>query len=189
MRVSNLNSNKNIVGIDIDCVLTELKPTMEHMANYFGKPVASFDKITDYNLSEVYDVSENKTLEFWMVEEKYLCETAVPATDRIQKIYDTFVDEETTVVIVTSRHKKYTDVTAKWLEDNGIKHDMLILTSGSCKKPIIEHFEFDYMIDDKPDLFYAMEESDTTMVCVDYGYNKDVPCDIRITREGKIISQ
>lgn len=177
---------KNIVGIDIDCVLTELKPTMEHMADYFDMPVAGFDKITDYNLSNVYDVPEEATLEFWKKEEKYLCETAEPAIDRIKSIYDTFVDEDTTILVITSRSSKYAEVTAQWLEENNIEHDMLILTSGACKKPFIEHFKLDYMIDDKPDLFQAMVESDTTMVCVDYEYNKNVPTTLRMTRDGKL---
>ena len=181
-----MTKEKKVVGIDIDCVLTELKPTMEHMADYFDVPVAGYDKITDYNLSDAYNVSEEETMSFWKKEERYLCETAEPAHERIKSIYETFVDEDTTIVVITSRSSKYTEETAKWLEENNIRHDMLILTSGSCKKPIIEHFELDYMIDDKPDLFYAMEESDTTMVCVDYEYNKGVPSTIRMKRNGDI---
>lgn len=181
-----MDKKKNIVGIDIDCVLTELAPTMEHMANYFEKDVVGFDKVTDYNLSEAYDVTDEETLRFWKEEEDYLCRTAEPSNKRIKSIYDTFVDDETTVIVITSRDKKYTEVTAKWLEKNDIKHDMLILTSGSCKKPIIEHFDLDYMIDDKPDLFYAMEGSKTTMVCVDYEYNAKVPTTLRMKRNGEI---
>lgn len=184
--MNKLDSKKNIVGIDIDCVLTELRPTMEHMAEYFDMPVAGFDKITDYNLSDVYDVPKEETLMFWKKEERYLCETAIPSENRIKSIYDTFVDEETTVIVITSRSSKYTEVTAQWLEDNNIEHDMLILTSGSCKKPIIEHFKLDYMIDDKPDLFHAMKDSNTTMVCVDYEYNKDVPTTLRMDRDGAV---
>lgn len=177
---------KNVVGIDIDCVLTELGPTMEHMAKYFNKPVVGFDKVTDYNLSEAYEVSDEETMQFWEKEEDYLCRTAKPSYRRIDKIYNTFVDEDTSVIIITSRDKEHTEVTAKWLEENNIKHDMLILTSGNCKKPIIDHFELDYMIDDKPDLFYAMEGSKTTMVCVDYEYNRDVPTTLRMNRNGEI---
>ena len=181
-----MDRDKNIVGIDIDCVLTELKPTMEHMAEYFNKPVAKFSDINNYILSNAYGVPKNEAVDFWKEEEEYLCRTAVPSKERIDKIYDKFVNDDTVVLIITSRHKKYADITAKWLKEHDIKHNMLIHTSGACKKPIIEHFNLDYMIDDKPDLFYAMEDSDTRMVCVDYEYNKNVPANLRMSRNGDV---
>lgn len=178
--------NNSVVGIDIDCVLTKLEPTIEHMAEYFNKPVAKLKDVTDYNLSEAYGVSDEETLEFWKEEERYLCETAVLAKGRVETIYDLIVDKDTSVVIVTSRSKEYVEETSKWLEDNEIKHDMLVMTSGECKKPIIDYFGFDYMVDDKPELFHAMEGSDTTMICVDYEYNKSAPAVIRLDQDNNI---
>lgn len=180
--------NIDVVGIDIDCVLTELEPTMMYMGKYFDKPVAGFDEITDYNLSDAYGITEEESLKFWKDEEYFLCRDSIPSEQRIKSIYENFVGDETAIVVITSRDEKYSEVTASWLEDNDIKYDLLVMTSGASKKPFIEHFKMDYMIDDKPDLFYEMQDSDTKMVCVDYEYNKYVPSQLRMNREGDIVS-
>lgn len=180
--------DKDIIGIDIDCVLTELQPTMDFMAEFFDKEPPKLDDILDYNLSDTFNISEEESLSFWKNEEHKICKNSVLSDDRYQSILNNFTDENSAIILITSRDKKHTEVTSQWLEDNNISHDMLIMTSGECKKPIIETLNIKYMIDDKPDLFYAMENSETTMVCVDYEYNKDVPTDLRMTRNGKVYS-
>lgn len=176
----------DIVGVDIDCVLTELGPTMKFMADYFDKPVASIESVDDYNLSNAYGVTDEESLKFWKEEEYKICKESVPSYERIQSIYDNFIGSETKVIIITSRDSKYRDVTEKWLKVNGIPYDSLIMTSGISKKDYIESCEFDYMIDDKDALFNEMKDSKTKMVCVDYEYNKDVSSELRMTRRGDI---
>lgn len=175
------------IGIDVDCVLTELKPTMEFMAEYFNKPVARFDQIKDYNLSSAYGITEEESLIFWKEEEHKICKYSVPSTERIQSIFDNFVEDTSEIYVITSRNESLREVTENWLLDNNINYDVLIMTSGVCKKETIEELGLDIMIDDKPDLFWAMEDNlDTTMVCVDYEYNATVPSELRMSREGLI---
>lgn len=180
-----MNKN-NVVGIDIDCVLTELQPTMNFMADFFGKEPPSLEDVLDYNLSDTFGIEEKACLSFWKNEEHKICKTSVLSKERYNSILENFTDKESAIVIITSRDKKHTEVTTQWLEENDISYDMLIMTSGECKKPVIESLDIKYMIDDKPDLFYAMEDSKTKMICVDYEYNKDVPSDFRMTRDGKV---
>lgn len=175
------------IGIDIDNTLSSLDVVLEAMAKHYNKPIPEIDDILDYNISSVYGISEEEALEFWEKNERWICTESNKSPILSKTIKDNFIHDNSEIYIITARNEKYQEETAKWLEENNIKYDMLIMTNGRSKKPIIEHFNLDMMIDDKPDLFYEMEDSDTTMVCVDYGYNKGVPCDIRITREGKIL--
>lgn len=177
------------IGIDIDNTLTSLDIVLEAMAEHYKKPVPSVDDVTDYNISSVYGISEEEAFDFWEKNERWICTESNKCPILSKTIRDNFLHDNSEVYIITARNGKYQEETARWLEENNIKYNMLIMTDGGSKKPIIEHFNLDMMIDDKPDLFYEMKDSDTKMVCVDYGYNKGVPCDIRITREGKIISQ
>lgn len=182
---------KNIkrIGLDLDNTLTKLDIVLEAMAKHYHKPLASVDDVNDYNISSVYGVSKEESLDFWNKYEKWICNKSNKCPILTKTIKDNFLHDESEIYIITARNSKYQEETAQWLEENGIKYHMLIMTNGKSKKPFIEHFKLDMMIDDKPDLFYEMKDSDTRMVCVDYLYNKDVPCDIRITREGKLLSQ
>lgn len=180
--------DNNIVGVDIDCVLTELQPTLDHMAEFFDKECKTLDDVMDYNLSDTFEVEEDECLSFWKNEEHNICKNSVLSKERYSSIIDNFTDEESAIILITSRDEKHTEVTAEWLEDNNITYDMLIMTSGKSKKSIIEMLDMKYMIDDKPDLFYEMVESKTKMVCVDYEYNKDAPSEFRMSRCGRIHS-
>lgn len=175
------------IGIDIDNTLSRLDVVLEAMAKYYDKPLAKVEDILDYNLSGVYGIPEDEAISFWKENERWICTKSNLCPIVSKTIRDNFIHDESEIYIITARSGEYQEETAKWLEDNNIKYNMLIMMDGRSKKPIIEHFKLDMMIDDKPDLFYEMEGSDTKMVCVDYGYNKDVPCDIRITREGEIL--
>ena len=175
------------IGIDIDNTLSSLDVVLEAMAKHYDKPIPEIDDILDYNISSVYGISEEEAVDFWVKNERWICSESNKCPILTKTIRDNFLHDESEIYIITARHGKYQEETAKWLEENDIKYHMLIMTDRRSKKTIIENFNLDMMIDDKPDLFYEMEDSDTTMVCVDYGYNKSVPCDIRITREGKVL--
>lgn len=180
-------SNVNKIGIDIDNTLTKLDVVLEAMSEYYNKPLARVDDVLDYNLSGVYDIPEEEAINFWKENESWICTESnmCPVVSKVIK--DNFINEYSEVHIITARDEKYRKETVEWLKENGIEYDSLIMTGGESKKNIINNLGLDVMIDDKPELFYEMKDSQTTMVCVDYGYNKDVPCDIRITREGEVI--
>lgn len=169
------------IGIDIDNCLTKIDYVLEVMADYYGKPVPQLEDITDYNLSSVFGVSEADSREFWENTEAELIKNAVPQRGVLDHILATHTDDETEIYIITNRDYKYYDITHKWLRDNGIPFLLLIHTSGESKRDIINKLRLDIMVDDKPSLFEEMRLGNTRMVCVDYAYNRHVPCYRRIS--------
>lgn len=179
------------IGIDIDCTLTELmEPTIRIMAAYYGKPVPKMEDIQDYNLSTVFGITEEESLEFWKNCERELVEKAVLSINRYISILKNFVSRGSKVYIITNRSVDLYKETYNWLVDNGVHFDELVLTSGQSKVPAIKRLGVDVMIDDNPTVFREVAESglDTVMVCVDYGYNQDVVCDFRMDLMGEVRS-
>lgn len=176
------------IGIDIDNTITKLEPTLWELARYYEKLVPTVDTITDYNLSSVFGISESDSKSFWSDREFALCAEAEINEDMVDNIFRNFTDNNTEIYIITNRDIKFYDVTKKWLKRHSIPHKKLIMTSGVSKKQVLKDYGIELMIDDKPLLFEEMNEdkesTDTVMVCVDYPYNKNSPCDIRVDREG-----
>lgn len=178
------------IGIDIDCTMTDLDIVLKKMSEHYEVDSVEVEDVKDYNISSVYGITEEEAELFWKNHEGWICENSVLNKKRFEKIKEMFVEEGDSVFIMTSRANEFADVTAQWLEDNEIEHDVLLLTDGRSKLPIIKHFNLDIMIDDKPELFSEVksdESLNTKMVCVDYAYNKEVDCDIRIDREGNVL--
>lgn len=190
-----VNNNKKCkkLGLDLDNTVTELDFTLVEMAKFYGKEIPSVDDITDFNLSEIFNISWGESRDFWESHEHYLIENAVVAETRLSKMLEMFADKETEIYIITNRPKQHYDITKEWLNRCCISHKELHVVQGS-KAELIGELELDVMIDDKPDLFYeALEVKDNyekypLMAIVDYEYNKLIPCDVRIDRNGDVIS-
>lgn len=180
------------VGIDLDNTITELMPTLVDMAKYYGEEVPSVDQIKDFNLSSVFGVSEQESKIYWQEREWFLIKNAEVSESRLSSILESFADHDTEIHFITNRPPRFYFETKKWLERNSIKHKSLQVFQGS-KLNAIRDLDLDVMVDDKPDLFYEIQNKKnnherirTRMVCVDYPYNKYAPCDYRMSRDGKI---
>lgn len=175
------------IGIDIDNVLTNLDLTLEIMARYYGKPTPEVDDIIDYNLSSVFGINEAESYNFWSEMEYDLCDGAECNQERLSNFFRLFADSKTEIYIITNRSMNYYDVTKNWLNKNHIPHKELIMTSGQSKVDVLRELDIDLMIDDKPSLFDEVIEAGlrTKMVCVDYPYNQDAKCFMRLDREGR----
>lgn len=180
---------KNI-GLDIDGTISDLLPTLWAMAKYYRKPIPKIEAVTDYNLSSVYDISPEQSMGFWKEMEYSLCKNSEANHERLTNIFKQFVFFDTEIYIITSRDERFREVTEKWLRDNIIPYKELIMTSGKSKVDVLRDKQIDLMVDDKPSLFHEVKEAglDTKMVCVDYPYNKGIPCDLRLNREGLVMS-
>lgn len=174
------------IAIDIDNTLTELDYVLEVMADYYGKEVPTVEMIKDYNLSSVYGISPDEAYSFWIDKELEICEKSVLAEDRVENMLRQFVEFDTEVYIITNRHPRYFNATQKWLIENYIPHKRLIMTGGGSKIDVLNQYDIELLIDDKPSIFYEAVEKGYRglMICIDYEYNKEVPCDIRLDREG-----
>lgn len=183
------------LGIDLDNTITELENTLIDMAKYYGKGLPSIEDIKDFNLSTVFGVSEEDSKEYWQEREWSLIKNAEVSEARLSAILELFADDDTGVYIITNRPDRFYFETAEWLDINGISYKELHIVQGS-KAELIKELELDVMVDDKPELFYeiqtaknAGERIHTEMVCVDYPYNENAPCDVRLSREGDIIEE
>lgn len=178
------------VGFDIDNCITNLDLTLEIMADYYNQPTPKIDDITDYNLSSVFGITAEESRVFWEEMEYELCAGAEMNQERLDRLFRLFTHGDTEVYIITNRDIKYYDITKKWLQDNLIPFDKLIMTSGVSKVDVLKRFDIELMVDDKPDLFEEAKAAGlkTKMVCIDYPYNRHVDCDMRLSREGRGIA-
>lgn len=179
----------NKLGIDLDNTITELNPTLKMLSDYYNKPIMTIEDVKDYNLASIYGINHQDSREFWMNVEHEVCEKSELSTLRFDSIYRNFVDSDTEIYIITNRHEKFREITENWLKINAIPYHKLIMTSGHSKVNVLNEYEIDIMIDDKPHLFHEVHESDckTEMVLVQYEYNKDVPCHYIMNLEGELI--
>ena len=178
-----------VVGIDIDCTLTELfDPTIEKMAAFYDKPIPSMDMVRDYNLSTAFNITEEESLAFWGAHEADLVVTSKLSKERHQSIVNNYIEAGSEIYIITNRPRKHLKATYQWLVENDVSFDHLIHTDGKSKIPHIKRLGIEVMIDDNPTVFReAFEQGITTkMVCVDYPYNIDAPCHARMTLEGEV---
>lgn len=181
------------LGIDIDNTITSLELTLDEMAKYYDKIPPTVDDIKDFNLSTVYGITAEESKKFWMEREWYLIQNAEVAEIRFTNMLELFADKDTEIYIITNRPARYQFETAEWLERHAIQYKELHVVQES-KTKLIQELELDVMIDDKPDLFYEVQTAKNNherikarMVCIDYEYNKHVPCDIRLDRDGRVL--
>lgn len=178
------------VAFDIDGTITSLFPTLWNMAKYFGKPMPELELVTDYNLSSVYGITEKDSMGFWKEMEYSICKNSQADHERLTHMFKQFLDIDSEIYIITSRSEQFREVTEEWLSRNVIPYKELIMTSGKSKVDVLRENEIDLMVDDKPSLFYEAKEAGlkTRMVCVDYPYNQSAPCDLRLSRDGMVMS-
>lgn len=182
------------LGIDIDNTITSLELTLDEMAKYYEEEPPTVEDIKDFNLSTVFGITSEDSKDFWLEREWYLIENAEVAETRLANMLEMFADNDTEIYIITNRPARFYFETADWLERNAISYKELHVVQES-KTQLIKDLELDVMIDDKPDLFYEVQTAKNNgerirarMVCIDYEYNKNVPCDIRLGRDGTVIS-
>ena len=101
-----------VVGIDIDCTLTELfDPTIEKMATFYDKPIPSMDMIRDYNLSTAFNITEEESLAFWRAHEADLVVTSKLSKERHQSIVNNYIEDGSEIYIITNRPRKHLEAT------------------------------------------------------------------------------
>lgn len=177
------------IGLDLDNCLTRLKPTIQMMAEYYNKPMPELEDIKTYNLSDVFNVTPELDGNFWEEMELEAIVNSEFNEAVYNSVFDNLVERDVEVYIITNRHEKYREATEKWLVQNCVPYMQLVMTSGASKVEVLKELEIDVMLDDKPDLFHEVAEAniDTKMICVDYPYNQNVECFLRLDREGEML--
>ena len=185
------------IGIDIDNTMTNISTTLEAMGDFFGTHTPELIEITEYNLSSVFGFHKKVEIDFWNAMNERIIENSILEESRFDKMLGLFTDENTDIYIITSRDVKYYEQTINWLLGNGVFFKDIYFTSGKSKLEVIHNIGLEAIIDDNPDLFYEVQQHKYTRditvlgqlhrICVDYPYNQNVPCEIRLNRDGEIM--
>ncbi len=145
------------IGIDIDDTISN---TFETFLPYMKKFVEQdlnrklnlnlSSKIDYYNITEKYGLSETETRTFWESYYIPMLESVKPKDSAVDVI-NFLKDNGNRIVLITARiDDEIVDaraITEKWLEENNIKYDKLIINSHN-KLEIAKQENIDIFIDD-----------------------------------------
>lgn len=145
------------IGIDIDDTISN---TFETFLPYMKKFVEQdlnrkldlnlTSRIDYYNIIEKYGVSEDEARTFWMNYYVSILENVKPKKSSVE-IINELKEKGNQIFLITARFDDgivdVRAITEKWLEQNNIKYDKLIINSHN-KLEIAKQEEIDIFIDD-----------------------------------------
>ena len=169
------------IGIDIDNVISNFNDTLLNEYVLHDKELRNsgiINKNADYIRKGMFDWNEDEEINFYknnierIVKKLGIIEGAKEYIDKLH-------DDGHIIYIITGRDNgEYTEpynMTKKWLEDNNIYYDNLILTDAYDKhaktKQCLEH-NIDIMIDDSVRICSDCIENGITTILMDTPYNK-----------------
>ena len=169
------------IGIDIDNVISNFNDTLLNEYLLHDKELRNsgiINKNAEYVRRGMFDWSEDEEITFYKNNiEKIVKKLGVieGAKEYIDKLHD----DGHIICIITGRdngeHTEPYNMTKKWLEDNNIYYDDLILTDTYDKraktKQCLEH-NIDIMIDDSVRICSDCIENGITTILMDTPYNK-----------------
>ena len=178
------------VLIDIDNTLTRLQPTLDSMSEHFGLGNITEDEVDSFYLADCFEgVTKKEESDFWEKKEADNCAAAELAKDRVESIYENYIDEDTEIHIVTARKAHLLDVTKNWLKKTGLMYHSLHCVGWQSKLKWIESNlpQIEAVFEDSPSLFIqAFEDGDDKHIDfskIDYLYNVDAPAHYTLDRE------
>ena len=178
------------VLIDIDNTLTRLQPTLDSMSEHLELTNITEEEATSFYLAECYEgVTKKEERAFWETREADNCATAELAEDRVESIYENYIDEDTEIHIVTARKGHLLDITKDWLKKTGLMYHSLHCVGWQSKLKWIEKNlpQIEAIFEDNPSLFVeAFEDGhdkEIDFYKIDYPYNVDVPAHYILDRE------
>lgn len=166
------------IGIDIDGVLTDLEQWQLDVGSKFftkyNKPIIKYD---GYEISEIFDVSENMDNIFWE-ENIYEYVTEEPPRKFSAEVIQKLKSEGHEIYIITARYltnkeneQGFTmrNIVKNWLKENHISYDKIIFSPEDKLEICIEN-DIDVMIEDKVDNINKIS-STIPVICFHASYN------------------
>lgn len=168
------------IGIDIDGVLTDIE---QWQIDVGGKFFSKYDKSVvnneGYEISEVFDISDELDNEFWS---EYLYEyiTKEPSRKFASEVIKKLKNDGNEIYIITARYltdknteagKRMRDIVVNWLKEQDIYYDEIVF-SPEDKKENCEKYHIDIMIEDKVDNINKISTT-IPVICFHAGYNKN----------------
>lgn len=173
------------IGIDIDGVITDVgKFQLEYGSKfYFEKYHKSIKNHKGYEVSDIFDVSEEMDDEFW---NQYFLDYSKNASPRgfVSEVMKKLKENSNELYIITARGNYFSHsgsvmsydenkkVVLNWLEKNGIIYDKIIF-SPEDKLQICKENHIDLMIEDKPRNI-EMISKEIPVICFHNEYNESI---------------
>lgn len=134
------------IGLDIDGVVADSFPVfLEAINEHFGKDIT---KIDNYDMTEVFDVSDKDLDRFFDRHVEYLYSSPKPM-DGAQEAITTWLQAGHEIVFVTARKcGREENVTLKWFEQHGIPVDKAVFTGGLSKAYAVQDYGINVFVDD-----------------------------------------
>ena len=169
------------IGIDIDNVISNFNDTLLTEYILHDKELRNsgiINKDADYIRKEMFDWNEDEETNFYKNNIERIAKK-LGVIEGAKEYIDKLHDDGHIICIITGRNNgEYKDpynMTKKWLEDNNIYYDNLILTDAYDKhaktKECLEH-NIDIMIDDSVRICSDCIENGITTILMDTPYNK-----------------
>lgn len=198
-----MTKKSSTVILDLDNTITDFQQTLNNMAEILGVEPVRTEDITDYDFMMKYNMTEEEDRIFWRVFEPTLIRNAVLAENRYNYIKDHIIPKNSKIIVITARPENLKYDTERWLANNSVEYDELHLIGHGTNKLVYILKELriipDMIIEDKPsifmDIFLDLKRfqgylPSITTVCIDYEYNKNIHCDIRLDRDtGELIKR
>lgn len=173
------------IGIDIDGVITDVgKFQLEYgIKFYFEKYHKSIQNHKGYEVSDIFDVSEEMDDEFW---NQYFVDYSRNVSPRgfVSEVMKKLKEDGNELYIITARgnyishsgsvmsYDENKKVVLNWLEKNGIIYDKIIF-SPEDKLQICKENHIDLMIEDKPRNI-EMISKEIPVICFHNEYNESI---------------
>ena len=169
------------IGIDIDNVISNFNDTLLNEYLLHDKELRNsgiINKNAEYVRRGMFDWSEDEEITFYKNNIERIAKK-LGVIEGAKEYIDKLHDDGHIICIITGRDNgEYTEpynMTKKWLEDNSIYYDNLILTDAYDKraktKECLEH-NIDIMIDDSVRICSDCIENGITTILMDTFYNK-----------------
>ena len=169
------------IGIDIDNVISNFNDTLLTEYLLHDKELRNsgiINKNADYIRKGMFDWNEDEETNFYKNNIERIAKK-LGVIEGAKEYIDKLHDDGHIICIITGRDNgEYTEpynMTKKWLEDNNIYYDSLILTDAYDKsaktKQCLEH-NIDIMIDDSVRICSDCIENGITTILMDTPYNK-----------------
>lgn len=169
------------IGVDIDGVINDLmlfNLTCGTKFSYLSKTSINI-KLSQYDSKDLFNWSEQDDMNFWSIYYKELLLKSTFVRPFVAEVLS-FLKSKHKIFIITARKnedlpktekRSMEQITQKYLENNNISYDKLILTANPKYKEIIKN-SIDIMIEDNPQNIYEIiTNTDAKVFCFNAPYN------------------
>ncbi len=181
--------------LDIDNTITKLQPTLDLMAEVFNKNTVSENDIHNFQLSKVFNSSNEDEKNFWLEYEEYLTIHSELAKQRTMQIFKDYTHRNTKIDVVTMRPENVCKTTKQWLINNNIPFNSLSCIGkaglGISKIEIAKDLGSQAIFEDNPVMFEEIDRRNLNnrfdLFIVDYPYNQHIDNAHRLCRDSGLI--